>query len=135
MKRLARLPARAGFALVEVMIAVVMLGIVVSSLAAVAIKMSTTDANVAGKAYSGAIMAATVNRLLSTPFSSLTAGTTTGFDTAGTYADTQKVTITSLASDLMKIQVVLRPNNPRYSPDTTIFLRSNPAVTNVLGGS
>lgn len=123
---------RGGFTIIEVVVALVMLAIVVSSLAALTFTLSKNTANVTGGALRNTVLMREVNRLSSTPFSNLTVGTTTTTETSAPYQHTRTVTITQPGTNLRLIKIIITPTNKYYTPDTVTFLRTNPTVTTAL---
>jgi Tfp pilus assembly protein PilV len=124
--------ARRGFILMEVIVAITLLALVLTPLAAMVFKITASSHRIIGSAYRNGVLMHHVNLLESMPFDSLAVGTTTETNTAPPYPYTKQVTIT-LISQVYELKaksviLIITPTNPLYRPDTTTFVRSTAAT-------
>ncbi len=120
---------RKGFILIEVVVAITLLALVLTPLAAMVFKITARSHRIIGSAYRNGVLMEQVNLLESLPFDSLAIGTTTTTSTAKPYPFTKTVTV-SLISQVYelkakKVVLVIAPANVLYKPDTTTFVRSS----------
>ncbi len=120
---------RRGFILIEVVVAITLLALVMTPLAAMVFKITARSHRIIGSAYRNGVLMEQVNLLESLPFDSLAVGTATTTSTAKPYAYTKTLTI-SLISQVYELKakkliLIISPTNPLYKPDTTIFVRSS----------
>jgi Tfp pilus assembly protein PilV len=120
---------RNGFILMEVIVAVTLLALVLTPLAAFVYKITARSHQIIGSAYRNGVLMEQVNLLESLPFDSLTIGTTSVTSTAEPYPYSKTVTV-SLISQVFELKakqvvLIIRPTNTLYRPDTTIFVRSS----------
>lgn len=111
--REARRRARRGFSLIEVIIAMVMLTIVVTSLAGLAVVVSKLGSRVAGTSYQTGLLTQEVDRAVAVPIESLAVklGQTT-VDTPVTqpWPFARSISISGRA-DSLTVRVAIRPLN------------------------
>lgn len=120
---------RRGFILMEVVVAITLLALVLTPLAAMVFKITARSHRIIGSAYRNGVLMEQVNLLESLPFDSLAIGTTTVTSTAKPYPYTKVLTV-SLISQVYELKakkliLIINPTNPLYKPDTTIFVRSS----------
>jgi hypothetical protein len=125
-------PRRTGFILMEVIVAMTLLALILTPLAAMVFKITARSHRTIGSAYRNGVLMEQVNLLESLPFDSLTIGTTTTTSTANPYPYTKTVTV-SLISQVYELKakkliLIIAPANPLYRPDTTTFIRSSAAT-------
>jgi prepilin-type N-terminal cleavage/methylation domain-containing protein len=124
---------RKGFVLVEIIVAMILLAIAVSSLAALMYSVSQQGMVASGNAYRNGVLMDQVNKLEGIPYDSVTVGTTTTSMTSGTYPHTRVVTVTEPAVQTLKlIKVIVTPTNPKLKPDTVTFTRTKAKTSKVL---
>ena len=123
---------RGGFVLLEVIIAMLILGVVLASLAALLYSVSQGSFKSIGGAYRNAVLLQEVNRLEALPFELIPVGTTTTTVTAPPYAHTRTVTVTSPKTDVKSITLVITPTIRLYRPDTAKFIRTLGMTTNAF---
>lgn len=124
---------RKGVALVEVIVAMVLLGVAVSSLAGLVYSISQSGLKNTGNAYRNGMLMFEVNRLEGIPYDSIPVGITTYTVTGGNYAHTRKITVAEpVAQKVKTITVVLTPTNTRFKPDTVSFTRTKAKTSKVL---
>lgn len=120
---------RRGFILLEVIVAITLLALVLTPLAAMVFKITARSHRIIGSAYRNGVLMQQINLLESLPFDSLAIGTSTLTSTAKPYPYTRKVTV-SLISQVYelkakKVILIITPTNTLYKPDTTTFVRSS----------
>jgi type II secretory pathway pseudopilin PulG len=122
---------RKGFVIVEIIVAMVLLAIAISSLAALLYTISQSGMVATGNAYrNGALMSA-VNTFEGLPYDSLKSQSNS--TPTGPYPNTLTVTVTETVPAVVKyVKVVITPTNLKYKPDTVTFLRTNARTSKVL---
>ena len=125
--------SRKGVALVEVIVAMVLLAVAVSSLAGLVYSVSQSGLKNTGGAYRNGILMQEVNRLEGIPYDSIAVGTTTYQVSTGNYAHTRVITVAEPAVARVKtIKIVVTPSNPMFKPDTVSFIRTKAKTSKVL---
>jgi hypothetical protein len=126
-------PPRRGVALVEVIVAMVLLAVAVSSLAALVYSVSQSGIRTSGDAYKNGVLMQEVNRLEGLPYDSVKTGVSSVSVSTLPYAHTRTITVTEPVANVVKtIKVVITPTNPKYKPDTVSFTRTKARTTRVL---
>ena len=119
---------RPGFILMEVVVAMTLLALILTPLAAMVFKITQRSHTIIGNAYRNGVLMEQVNLLESLPYDSLAVGTTTSTVTAKPYPRTVKVTVAQYyVKWQMKgktVVLVITPTNTLYRPDTTKFVRT-----------
>jgi prepilin-type N-terminal cleavage/methylation domain-containing protein len=124
---------RKGFALVEVIVAMVLLAVAVSSLAALVYSVSRSGLVATGNAYRNGVLMQEVNRLEGIPYDSIHVGTSSVTVSGGKYPHTRSVDVKEPSLNLVKtITVVIKPANAAFKPDTAIFIRTKSRTSKVL---
>lgn len=127
MKR--RRGVRRGFILLEVIVAITLLALVMTPLAAMVFKITARSHRIIGSAYRNGVLMEQVNLLESLPFDSLAVGTTTTTSTAKPYPYSKVLTVTLISQvyelKAKKLVLIINPTNTLYKPDTTILVRSS----------
>ena len=124
---------RKGFVLVEVIVAMVLLAVAVSSLAALMYSVSQSGLVATGNAYRNGVLMQEVNRLEGIPYDSVHTGSS--YSTVGTapYPHTTVITVNEPVANVVKtIQIVIMPTNARFKPDTVNFTRTKARTSKVL---
>ena len=120
---------RRGFVLMEVVVAMTLLALIMTPLAAMVFKITARNHRTVGNTYRNAVVMQYVNLLESLPYDSLAAGTTTTSVTAKPYPHTVKVTVAQYYEKWQlkakKVTLVISPTNSLYKPDTVFFVRSS----------
>ena len=120
---------RNGFILMEVVVAITLLALVLTPLAAMVFKITARSHQIVGAAYRNGVLMEQINQLESKNFDSLAVGTSTVTTTAKPYPYTRTVTVTLISDKFAlkakKIVLIIRPTNTLYKPDTTTFVRSS----------
>ena len=119
---------RHGFILLEVMVALTLLALVLTPLAAMVFKITSRSHGIVGSSHRNAVLLDEVNYLESQPYDSLPVGTTTTSVTAKPYPHTRTVAISevwqSSQGKMKKVTIVITPTNALYKPDTAVFKRT-----------
>jgi prepilin-type N-terminal cleavage/methylation domain-containing protein len=125
--------AKKGFVLVEVIVAMVLLAVAVSSLAALVYSVSRSGMVASGNAYRNGILMQEVNRLEGIPYDSIPVGTSSVVVSTGTYRHTRTITVAEPAVQVVKtVKIVITPANPVFKPDTVSFTRTKARTSRVL---
>jgi hypothetical protein len=124
---------RKGFVIVEIIVAMVLLAIAISSLAALLYSISQSGMVASGNAYRNGVLMSAVNTLEGIPYDSVAVGTQSSSVTTGPYPNTRVVTVTEPVAGVIKtIKVIITPTNPKYKPDTVTFMRTKARTSHVL---
>ena len=117
--------SRKGFVLVEVIVAMVLLAVAVSSLAALVWSVSQSGIKTSGDAYRNGVLMQEVNRFEGIPYDSIATGTSTYSVSSGSYAHTNTITVAEpILQKVKTIRIVITPTNTRFKPDTVSFTLS-----------
>jgi Tfp pilus assembly protein PilV len=120
---------RGGFLLMEVIVAMTLLALIMTPLAAMVFKITARSHRTIGNTYRNAVVMEQVNLLESIPFDSLATGTRTTTVTTMPYPRTETVVVEQYFQKWQlkgkKVTLVIAPANILYRPDTTIFIRSS----------
>lgn len=129
-----RAPAgRAGFTLVEVLVAMSIMGAAASVMVAPLYRYAQrTDVVAFAQARNG-LLAQQVNRLTALPFDSLDARAGCVTITTGSLPYTRCITLTTISTVQKQVRLIVRPTNETVRPDTVIFDRTEPASANPFG--
>jgi Tfp pilus assembly protein PilV len=123
---------RGGFILMEVIVAMTLLALIMTPLAAMVFKITARSHRSIGNTYRNAIVMKEVNLLESLAYDSIPAGTTTTVVTDQTYPYTKTVIVAQYFQKWQlkgkSITLVITPSNALYRPDTTKFIRSSAAT-------
>lgn len=124
---------RKGFSVVEVIVAMVLLAIAVSSLAALTYSVSQSAMTATANAYRNGVLMQEVNRLEGLPYDSVANASTSVDVFTGPYHYTKKITVTEPTVNLVKtIRVIIVPQNTKFKPDTASFIRTKARTSHVL---
>jgi prepilin-type N-terminal cleavage/methylation domain-containing protein len=124
---------RKGFVLVEVIVAMVLLAVAVSSLAALVYSVSRSGLAATGSAYRNGVLMQEVNRLETLPYDSVRVGSISTTVTTQPYPHTRVVTVSEPVANVVKtITVVVTPANSAFKPDTVMFTRTKARTSKVL---
>jgi len=124
---------RKGFVLVEVIVAMVLLAVAVSSLAAMMYSVSQSGMKATGNAYRNGVLMQEVNRLEGIPYDSIAVGTTSISVTTAPYKHTRVITVLEPVANVVKtIKVVITPTDTKLKPDTVSFTRTKSRTSKVL---
>jgi len=124
---------RKGFVLVEVIVAMVILAVAVSSLAGLVYSVSRSGIRTSGDAYRNGVLIQEVNRLEGIPYDSIATGTQSYTVSTGQYAHTRVITVAETQPNVIKaIKIVITPTNKSYKPDSISFIRTKSRTSRVL---
>ena len=124
---------RKGFVIVEIIVAMVLLAVAVSSLAALMYSVSQNGAKATGNAYRNGVLMHEVNRLEGIPYDSIPVGSTSVTVSTMPYPHTRVITVTEPVVTVVKtIQVVITPTNSMFKPDTVSFIRTRARTSRAL---
>lgn len=123
---------RAGIGLIEVIVAMVILAITLTSLAPLMYSVSRSTINVTGNAYRNGVLMQEVNRLVALPFDSLGAGTTATSVSSAPYPHTRSISVTDAAANLKLVKVKIVPLNSGFKADSVSFVRTKARTSKYL---
>ena len=127
---------RGGFVLMEVMIAMTLLALIMTPLAAMVTTITLRSHRIVGNAYRNGVLMRDVNLYEAIPYDSLIVGTVSTLRDTKPYPHTSTVTIVEVLNrnqlKAKKVKLVITPTNTLYRPDTIEFLRSTAATTTVF---
>jgi hypothetical protein len=124
---------RKGIAIVEVIVAMVLLAVAVASLASLIYSVSQASLLATGNAYRNGVLMQEVNRLEGIPYDSIPVGTTSVSVSTAPYPHTRVITVTEPVAAVIKtLTVVITPTNPKFKPDTVSFNRTKARTSRVL---
>jgi hypothetical protein len=124
---------RKGIALVEVIVAMVILAIAVSSLAALMYSVSQSGMVATGNAYRNGVLMHEVNRLVGVPYDSIPVGSSTITVSTAPYKHTRVITIAEPVANVVKtVRIVITPANTKLKSDTVSFTRTKSRTSRVL---
>jgi len=124
---------RNGFVIVEIIVAMVLLAIAVSSLAALMYNVSQAAIVATGNAYRNGVLMNEVNRLEGIPYDSIPVGDITYSVSTAPYPHSRLIRVKEpLANTLKTIMIVITPTNGKYKPDTVNFTRTKARTSKVL---
>jgi hypothetical protein len=124
---------RSGFVIVEVIVAMVLLAVAVTSLAAMMYSVSQSGMKATGDAYRNGILMQEVNRLEGIPYDSVRVGVVTSSVSTAPYPHSRVVTVTEPVVQTFKnVMVVITPTNAKYKPDTVTFTRTKARTIQTL---
>ena len=119
---------RGGFILMEVIVAMTLLALIMTPLAAMVFKITARNHRTVGNTYRNAVAMQQVNYLEAIPYDSLAVGTKTATVTAMPYPHTMTTTVVEYYSKWQlkakRVTLVIAPTNVVYKPDTITFIRS-----------
>jgi prepilin-type N-terminal cleavage/methylation domain-containing protein len=124
---------RKGFALVEIIVAMVLLAVAVSSLAALVYSVSHSGIRTSGDAYKNGVLMQEVNRMEGIPYDSVHVGSSSVTVSSGQFPHTRIVTVSEPQANVIKsIKIVIKPANPQYKADSVDFIRTKARTSRVL---
>jgi prepilin-type N-terminal cleavage/methylation domain-containing protein len=124
---------RKGFVLVEVIVAMVLLAVAVSSLAALVYSVSHSGIRTSGDAYKNGVLMQEVNRLEGIPYDSIPVQNTLVRFTTPQYTYDRTIIVTEPQVNVIKsIRIVIKPTNPQFKADSVDFIRTKSRTSRVL---
>ena len=121
---------RDGVTLVELLVAMVLLGVMMTSVAGLTFEAARRSIVTTGDSYRQAALLEEVNRLTAEPYGNLAAGTVCRSVSSGVFPHTRCVTTTSTGLYSVQLTVVITPTQSGVQPDTAVFTRSRAPLTN-----
>jgi hypothetical protein len=118
--------------LVEVIVAMVILAIAVSSLAPLVYSVSRSTLKNTGNAYRNGVLMQEVNRLVALPFNDVTVGSDSYTNSSPPYPHTRVVTVTQPVANIKIVKVKVTPSNSSFKPDSVTFNRTLAATSKYL---
>lgn len=119
-----------GFALIEAIVAIVILGVAITTLAALMVQVSRGALRVSGDSYKNSVLIQEVNRIEAMVYDSVAIGSQTVTVSVQPYPHTRTITVTSPATKTKKVQIVITPNGYYFKRDTAIVYLRNSMPTN-----
>lgn len=120
---------RGGFILMEVIVAMTLLALILTPLAAMVFKITARNHRTVGNTYRNAVAMHHVNLLEAIPYDSLAVGTRTESVSGAPYPHSVKVTVEQYYQKWQlkakRVELVITPANALYKPDTILFVRSS----------
>jgi len=134
MKRI-ELSARSGVSLVETLVAITLMGVVLSGLGGLAFTASRQTVNVSAGGYRHGILVQEVNRLTAWSYDDL--GSAAGCTTVATGAFPYQrcITVNAISSTRSQVRVIVTPSQPGVAPDSVTVERTRAPVGSVLSTS
>jgi len=123
---------REGVSLVELVVAITLLGVVLASVAGLSVESAQRAEMLSGQSRRQAAVAEEINRLTALPFTQLTTGTNCRNYNDPGFQHTRCVTVTFINTMNRRIQVIVTPSQPGLLPDTVTFVRADPPTLNPL---
>jgi prepilin-type N-terminal cleavage/methylation domain-containing protein len=123
---------RKGFVLVEVIVAMVLLAVAISSLAGLVWSVSKSGIRTTGDAYKNGVLMHEVNRLVGLPYDSVHVGTQSYSVTSLPYKHTRVVTVAEPVPNVKTVKIVITPVNATYKKDSVSFTRTKARTSKVL---
>jgi prepilin-type N-terminal cleavage/methylation domain-containing protein len=123
---------RDGVSLVELLVAMVMLAVLMTSVAGLTFEAARRSMVTTGESYRQAAMLEEVDRMTAMPYNGLTVGTICRSVTSGQFPHSRCVTTTSTGLYSKRLTVVITPGQRGVRPDTVVFTRARAPLTNPL---
>jgi prepilin-type N-terminal cleavage/methylation domain-containing protein len=127
-----QLSLRKGVGLIEVIAAMVILGITLTSLAPLVYSVSRSTLTVTGKAYRNGVLMQEVNRLVALPYDNLTVGTTSRSVSTSPYPHTRTITITEPVANVKIVKIKVVPVSSAFPSDSVSFTRTKARTSKYL---
>ncbi|MGK2962179.1 MAG: type IV pilus modification PilV family protein, partial [Gemmatimonadaceae bacterium] len=120
---------RGGYILMEVIVAMTLLALIMTPLAAMVYKITARNHRTVGNTYRNAVAMHHVNLLESLPYDSLPEGSWTETVTAEPYPHAIDVSVDEYYQKWQlkakRVQLIIAPTNPLYKRDTINFVRTS----------
>jgi prepilin-type N-terminal cleavage/methylation domain-containing protein len=117
----------AGFSLIEILVAVTLLGIALVGVAQLNFVLARRFYTLSRAPAREGIVAQQVNQFAAMPFDSLMAQVGTKTFTKPPMPYTRIVTVDTIGSKLRRVKIVIQPSNPAIRPDSVVIERTKPA--------
>jgi pilin/secretion family protein with methylation motif len=123
---------RRGIGLVEVLAAMVILAVTLTSLAPLVYSVSRSTLSVTGRVYRNGVLMQEVNRLVALPYDNLTVGTASVSVSSSPYPHTRTITISEPVANLKIVKVKIVPLSSAFAPDSVTFKRTKARTSKYL---
>lgn len=123
---------RKGVGLIEVIAAMVILAITLTSLAPLVYSVSRSTLTVTGKAYRNGVLMQEVNRLVALPYDNLIVGTTSRSVSTSPYPHTRTITITEPVANVKIVKIKVVPTSSAFPSDSVSFTRTKARTSKYL---
>lgn len=123
---------RKGIGLIEVVVAMVILAITLTSLAPLVYSVSRSTLTVTGKVYRNGVLMQEVNRLTALPYDSLAVGTTGVTVSSRPYPHTRTVVISEPVTNVKLIKIKVVPLSSAFLADSVSFKRTRARTSKYL---
>lgn len=123
---------RQGVSLVELIVALTVLGIVLASVAGLSVQAAQRAETLSGQSRRQAAMADEINRLTALPVTKLATGTSCRTYNDPGFQHTRCVTVNFINTMNRQLQIIVTPSQPGLRPDTVVFRRADPPTLNPL---
>lgn len=123
---------RDGVTLVELMVAMVMLAVMLTSVAGLTFEAARRSIVTTGENYRQAAMLEEVNRMTAEPYHNLAVGSVCRTVTTGVFPHSRCATITSTGLYSKEVTLIVTPTQRGVLPDTVVFTRARAPLTNPL---
>lgn len=118
---------RRGVSLIEVMVAVTLLGLIATVHTVVTMRYALRNRIAAIGVNRAAAISNAVDLFTTMPFASVATNTgCTTITTPSAYAHTRCVTTTAVTGTITRVQIIITPTNTAFRPDTVSLDRSAP---------
>jgi prepilin-type N-terminal cleavage/methylation domain-containing protein len=117
----------AGFSLIEILVAMTLLGVVLVGVAQLNFVLARRFYTLSAAAPREGIVAQQVNQFAAMPFDSLEARAGTTTVTKGPMPHTRIIAVARIGAKLRRVTIVIKPTNPVFRPDTVVIERTKPA--------
>ena len=117
--------ASRGFSLIETMVAMSVLSIVLLSIAGLTLAVATRSIEASALARRSAILATETGRLGALPFDSIESRVGCVEVSNPPLPHKRCISTTPVATNLLRVQVVVTPTNTAFRPDTVMFDRTD----------
>jgi len=123
---------REGTSLVELIVAMTLLGVVMTSLAGLTFDTARRSVIVAGNGYMQGVMTEQVNRLAALPFANLPSAAGCMTVSTGVFPHRRCITVADVTNVRRNVQLIIQPAQPGLLSDTANLVRWSAPATNPL---
>lgn len=123
---------REGTSLVELLVAMTLLGVVMTSLAGLTFDTARRSVIVAGNTYMQGVVTEQSNRLAAMPFANLPSAAGCVNVTTGVFPHRRCITVADISNVRRDVQMIILPSQRGLLPDTARLVRWSPPTTNPL---
>jgi prepilin-type N-terminal cleavage/methylation domain-containing protein len=123
---------RDGVTLIELLVAMVIFGVMMTSVAGLTFEAARSSMVTTGDNYRQAVMLEEVNKWTAEPYGNLTVGSVCRSVSTGVFPHTRCITTTSTGLYAKQLIIIVTPQQRGVRPDTVVFTRARAPVTNPL---